>query len=381
MSSYCCMTVLVTEETPAGKVRPESAARGKQHDEVSSATTTQKETKTEEVRNPLPQTTLRPIFRSKDFSGWKMNRGYFLKYSQTYGPFDLDGATYDERLNSQVAEDFCCPARPFKERDLQKYRRIWLNAPFNELEDFLGHHLRSKLLHPHMRAVIVVPKWRAKSWFKLMRNFRLVDELAATEHVLTCPTNDGIDGRRHDVEPTRWTTQVYVDDTDRVQFLPQNLQLSPETHWTHWTTLVTDGRRVLLAKEDTCMVWFPDGKQDIEDATPEYTTMRSLTEITGFKVTETNLRLLGTESSGQNKHYVYIARVRPGSIPNATLTSRAIWATRKELILARLKGYLVRGDQQFPLRYETFGKPIDGWIIKSVRLEDGVLATLHVSIT
>ena len=174
-------------------MRPESAARGKLQDEVSSPTATQEETRTEEVRDPLPQTTLRPVFRSKDFSDWMMNREYFLKYSQTYGPFDLDGASDNDGLNSQVAEDFCCPARPFQERDLQKYRRIWLNAPFNELEDFLGHYLRSKLLHPHLRAVIVVPKWRGKPWFKLLRNFRLVDEIAATQHVFTCPTNDGIE--------------------------------------------------------------------------------------------------------------------------------------------------------------------------------------------
>jgi hypothetical protein len=69
------------EETPAGKVRHESAARGKLQDEVSSPTPTQEETKTEEVRNPLPQTTLRQVFRSKDFSDWMMNREYFLKYS------------------------------------------------------------------------------------------------------------------------------------------------------------------------------------------------------------------------------------------------------------------------------------------------------------
>jgi hypothetical protein len=120
------------EETPAGKVRHESAARGKLHDEVSSPTATQDETKTKEVRNPLPQTTLRPSFRSKDFSDWMMNREYFLKYSQTCGPFDLYGASDNDGLHSQVAEDFCCPARPFQERDLKKYKRIWLNAPFNE---------------------------------------------------------------------------------------------------------------------------------------------------------------------------------------------------------------------------------------------------------
>jgi hypothetical protein len=61
-----------------------------------------------------------------------MNREYFLKYSQTYGPFDLDGASDNDGLDSQVAEDFCCPP----ERDLHKYRRIWLNAPCNEFEDF-----------------------------------------------------------------------------------------------------------------------------------------------------------------------------------------------------------------------------------------------------
>jgi ADP-ribose pyrophosphatase YjhB (NUDIX family) len=63
-------------------------------------------------------------------------------------------------------------------------------------------------------------------------------------------------------------------------------------------------------KEDTVMVWFLGGKQEIEDATPERTAARTLTETTGVKVSETNLRHLGTaDSSGQNKRYVYIARV------------------------------------------------------------------------
>jgi hypothetical protein len=78
-----------------------------------------------------------------------------------------------------------------------------------------------------------------------------------------------------------------------------------KTYWTHSTTLVTDGRRVLLAKEDSSMVWFLGGKQEIEDATPECRALRALTETIGLKVCETNLRLLGTESSGQNKRYVF----------------------------------------------------------------------------
>jgi hypothetical protein len=159
----------------------------------------------------------------------------------------------------------------------------------------------------------VVPNWRTKPWFKLPRNFRLVDELAATKHVFTCPTNDGIDGRRQDARPTRWTTQVYVDDIDRVRFLPHNLQKPPKTYWTHSKTLVTDGRRVLLTKEDNGMVLSFGGKHEIEDATPKRIATRTLRETNGFKVSETNSHHLGTESSGQNKRYVYIARVRPGS--------------------------------------------------------------------
>jgi hypothetical protein len=75
------------------------------------------------------------------------------------------------------------------------------------------------------------------------------------------------------------------------------------------------------------MVWFHDGKHEIADATPERTATLTLTETTGFKVCERNLRHLGTESSGHNKRYVYIARVPPGSIPNAMSTFRAVWAT------------------------------------------------------
>jgi hypothetical protein len=177
--------------------------------------------------------------RSKDFSDWMISREYFLKYSQTYRAFDLDGDSDNDGLNSQVAEDFCCPARPCQERDLQKYRKFWLIAQFEQIIIVLGQCLRRRMLHPHLRAVIVVPKWRTTSWLNLVRNFRLVDELAWDG---ACPTNDGIEGRRQDVRPTRWTTQVFVDDTDRVRFMARNIHIPPKTYWTQSTSLITDGR-------------------------------------------------------------------------------------------------------------------------------------------
>jgi hypothetical protein len=81
----------------------------------------------------------------------------------------------------------------------KKYRRIWLNTPINGLVDFLGHYLRNKLLHLHLRAVTVVPKWRTKPWLKVLRNFRFVEKMAATEHVFTDPTNDRTNGGNQDV--------------------------------------------------------------------------------------------------------------------------------------------------------------------------------------
>jgi hypothetical protein len=79
--------------------------------------------------------------------------------------------------------------------------------------------------------------------------------------------NAEIEGRRQDVRPmAKRTTQVYVDDTDRIRFLPQYLHTHPKTYFTHSTTLVTDGRRALLTKEDTGMVWFLGGKQEIAGA-------------------------------------------------------------------------------------------------------------------
>jgi ADP-ribose pyrophosphatase YjhB (NUDIX family) len=71
-----------------------------------------------------------------------------------------------------------------------------------------------------------------------------------------------------------------------------------------------------MTKEDIGMVWIPGGKHEIEDATLERTAARTLTETIGFKVNETNLRHVETESSRQNKRYVYIAHVQPGSISN-----------------------------------------------------------------
>ena len=73
------------------------------------------------------------------------------------------------------------------------------------------------------------------------------------------------------------------------------------------------------------------------------------------------MRGLGTESSTPGtKDYVFLYRVRPGSVPDNVPSDRVVWATWKELTKARSTGYLATGSHiQYPLRHEYFGKPID----------------------
>ena len=311
-----------------------------------------------------------------------LNREYFLRYAEEYGPFDLDGACDNDGNNTQVAEDFCCPARPFQDRELKNIRRLWLNAPYDKMEEFLGHYLRQKIRYPQIRAVFVVPKWTNKPWYKLLRNFKKIDEIPAASHVFTCP-GDGEDGglRRLDVGPTRWNTLVYADVSDDINYMPQALRTPPKTYWTHSKVVVTDGRRVLLAKEDNGLVWFPARQQETTDATPERTATRALLDGTGYRAHEPNLRLLGTETTGKQKVFVYVICIRPGSVPTTLPSNRAVWATWEELLRARSSGYLTHAGQQLPLRYEGFGDPINRWINTDVKLGGEQEATLCVSRT
>jgi hypothetical protein len=240
----------------AGKVRTGLAATNTLQDEGLSPTTTQV---TQQEQSPLVRATLQPDCISKDFSDWMLHRDYFLKYDKEFGPSDLDGASDNDGRNSQVTGNFCCPAQPFQENQLETIRRGWLNAPYDCLEEFIGHYLRCKLNKPYLRAVFVVPKWRSlQPWYKLLRNFRLVEEFPRGSSVFTCPANDG-SGRRNDVGPTRWATQIFAGDKDGVQILPPTLRKPTKEFWTHTKVLVSSDKHALLPKYSDGIVWFPVG--------------------------------------------------------------------------------------------------------------------------
>jgi hypothetical protein len=251
------------------------------------------------------QATLHPDYNSKEFNDWMLHRDYFLKYDKEFGPFDLDGASDNDGRNNQVTGIFCCPAQPFQENRLETFRRVWLNAPYDCLEDFIGHYLRCKINKHGLRAVFFVPKWRSKPWYKLLRNFRLIEELPRGSSVLTCPTKDG-SGRRMDVGPTTWATQIFADDKDGVQFLPPALREPTKEYWTHVKVLVLSGKYALLSKYSDDTVWFPVGEQRSDDARPDNRATRILEELKGYRMSEANLTRVGTETTESSKTVVFV---------------------------------------------------------------------------
>ena len=155
-----------------------------------------------------------------DYSDWTLNRSIFLRLQQQYGPFDLDGACDDQGENAHTW-DFCSPSRSFLETDFAG-KNIYLNAPFDQIEAFLAHYLRTKIRDSSTRGVFVVPKWKKQPWFRLLKNFTLIEEIPAGSAVFTHPSRqpEPRPGDRVSEGPTRWPVQIYVDKSARVRFLP-----------------------------------------------------------------------------------------------------------------------------------------------------------------
>ena len=307
-----------------------------------------------------------------------LNRHYFLRWSDTFGPFDWDGAASNDGSNAQVANGaFNCPDRSFLRQDLKNVKNLYLNAPFNLLKDFLEHYLRQKIKYPQLRGAFLVPKRPRAPWYCLMRNFTLKETIPAGSDVFTAP--DG-DGGRNDIGPTPFDVELYIDTSDCLSFLPARLRPSAAPYWTHSKVLVTDGKRVLLTREtaDTPTVYFPGGKRDPSDDTPVATALRELHEETGLCLRQEQLQDLGTHTSGSrkgNKCYDYLATVDPDvSYDN----SKAIWVRWDDLLVARSTGGALH-PTSCPLRFTEFGPSIDKYINRHCRA-DGA-ATVAVSTT
>ena len=310
------------------------------------------------------------------------NREKFLEYNERFGPFDLDGASDDNGQNAQVSTEFCCPSRPFESFDLGEVRRLWLHPPRHQLKAFLAHYLRSKIKNTTMKGLFVVPKNTGASWYKLTKNFRLVDELSVGQrNVFSAPTGS-VDGSTEDIGPLRRAVQIFFDDGSAVKFLPQELREAPPPHWTHSMTLVTDGKRVLLTREADGTSWLPGGKRDpVVDKTPLQTAVRTIGDSIGETLPDSCFEFLGFDSipspsstPHDSRTAIFVSKIAPRRIDK----SKALWVSWEDLLLARRR--FEEPDAPFSLYSDQFGARIDNYINLRLRTRDDT-SSIHVSTT
>jgi hypothetical protein len=84
-------------------------------------------------------------------------RDEFLKLQTWSGAnFTLDACAADDGHNA-LCDNFCSPSRSFLDADLQN-NHVWLNAPFDILQECVCHYWQQKQLYPDkLSACIVVP--------------------------------------------------------------------------------------------------------------------------------------------------------------------------------------------------------------------------------
>lgn len=73
--------------------------------------------------------------------------------------FTLDACCNDSGDNALAAK-FCSPSDSFLQHTVDNSDVIWLNAPFNSLQQFVQHYVDSKARSPGASGCIVVPKIR-----------------------------------------------------------------------------------------------------------------------------------------------------------------------------------------------------------------------------
>ena len=135
-----------------------------------------------------------------------LERASFEAY---YGPFSVDACADPEGHNAQ-AKKFYHSQNSFLKANVEG-ENVWLNAPYRRAGHFLKHYLECKERAPtQTSAVIVLPKWDNKPWWKLTQGFRVLRVYPAGSHLFTAPAHPG-EVTRTDLGPTRWDVIVFWD--------------------------------------------------------------------------------------------------------------------------------------------------------------------------
>jgi hypothetical protein len=137
--------------------------------------------------------------------------GEFLKVQKAIGkPFTLDGASLSDGSNSLVTDNYChAPGRPFQQENLRGHH-VFLNAPFEQLQEFLQHYREQKARYPsEISGCFVVPNWKTASFQSLLKGMSVVKQYSKGTRLFWAV--DATTGKRELMPGTPWGVTVWYD--------------------------------------------------------------------------------------------------------------------------------------------------------------------------
>ena len=139
------------------------------------------------------------VTQARDTQDWMFDRKRYHDLNLEYGPFTLDAAANANGDNAQCKQ-YCSKARSFLDQDC-KGQTIWMNPPFDRIEEFLGHYLKQKEADPSIAGMFVLPQWESATWWSKVRDWARVKRYQQGSDLFTAPAV-GKTGERRRLGPT-----------------------------------------------------------------------------------------------------------------------------------------------------------------------------------
>lgn len=138
------------------------------------------------------------------------SRDEFKKLQSALGfQFTLDGAC-NECGDNALVRRWCSPGqKSFLNTDVSG-ERLWLNAPWEQLKQFLSHYLACKSKAPSTTSgCFIVPKWPGKAFTKCLRGMHLIREYPVGTRLFQARVSGT--GERAPMPPCPYVVQVWYD--------------------------------------------------------------------------------------------------------------------------------------------------------------------------
>jgi len=145
-----------------------------------------------------------------DVEDFMFDRNRFEEYERRFGGFDVDGAADWLGNNAQLPQWFDKYDNSFFDNDVAGLR-IWCNPPFRSAGRFLEKYLRDKSTSPETTsAVFVLPHATDATWWRLVKDWVVVDKFPAGTSLFSRPRRDYTD-LRQELRPCPFDVIVLYD--------------------------------------------------------------------------------------------------------------------------------------------------------------------------